>query len=566
MPSPTAQSPKPWYARRRYWTLALLAVAAYFCLIPSPLRVSPQTTGFTSPLLPNGDVDYFGYYEQTYIYKFSPPEDNGMRLIIAALGPKILEQASIANNVPWDEMPTHEQSKRWFEEYWVPLCEHMYIDPYVRPRFLDNPNYSAFMRKEWEANKAEGEEYDDRPDEELRKKLATAPWTAEEYPHIARWLEERSPVLDLFGVAVRKPNFVCWRQRPENNSVYMVLLPDVQAARQFGRELPVRVTERLGRGDIDGAWHDVMSMFYLSRNHYINDPVLVVNIVGIAVEGAALESAKTILQHADLTPEQLERFSQDLDALPRRMTLHSELESNLVYGCLQMIQLAGFHDALSDMFFVGEKEPITDLTSFFLWLFHDIPSDNVPEHNALTLLPFDRNIAGKRITEFYSEVRQQSGNLSRGVNSTIEKKYFETMEAILKEKGQQLSSPLRVFRIPLIRTRSQLVADYVILVTIPAFLSADHALNRSNTIIDLLRLALALERYKAANGEYPSELEGLVPEFLEDVLLDPFTARRTFVYKLAPDEETAVLLHSARWDESGETQERFLYIRLAAER
>ncbi|MDR0328656.1 MAG: hypothetical protein LBI05_10215 [Planctomycetaceae bacterium] len=34
-------------------------------LIPSPLQISPQTTGITSPLLPNGDVDYFSAYEQT---------------------------------------------------------------------------------------------------------------------------------------------------------------------------------------------------------------------------------------------------------------------------------------------------------------------------------------------------------------------------------------------------------------------------------------------------------------------------------------------------------------------
>ena len=68
---------KPWYTRRRYWAVALFAVLVYFCLIPMPLRISPETTGITTLLLPNGNVDYFDAFEQTYIHKLTPPEDNG---------------------------------------------------------------------------------------------------------------------------------------------------------------------------------------------------------------------------------------------------------------------------------------------------------------------------------------------------------------------------------------------------------------------------------------------------------------------------------------------------------
>jgi len=544
---------KKWYKRRRYWSLAILVALVYFCLIPSPLRVSPQTTGFTEPLLPNGDVDYFGAYERMYIDKLSPPEDNGQRLLIAALGPKTLEQNFIANNVPWEQMPTDERSKRWFETQWMPLCEHMFIDPYVKPRFLDSLDYYSFMKKEWEANNQEADaKYEHEPDEELRQKLIAAPWTAEEQPIVARWLEERSPVLDLFGVAVRKPNFVCWRPRPEFDALFMVMIPDIQANRNFGRELSVRVTERLGKGDVDGAWYDVMSMFYLSRNHYLHDPFLVTNLVGMAIEGMGFESAKVVLQHGNLTPEQLEHFAQDLDSLPRKTAILSALERYGAYSALQLIQNS--RTALEELDLLWDKKPTQDLVSFFLFLY---VGGEMPMY--ITLLPIDRNIAGRRVTEFLQNELLASGTLAWNVNSTVARNHLETMERLSREKGEQVRSPWRLLRVPLIRTRSELIADYMISLFYPAFQAVQFALDRTNTHLEFLRLSVALERYKAANGEYPATLDALVPSYLEEVPLEPLTGRQSFVYQREPDEQTAFLLRSAEWDEKdGNKKELFI--------
>ena len=552
---------KPWYKRRRYWSLAILVALVYFCLIPSPLRVSPQTTGFTEPLLPNGDVDYFGAYERMYIHKLSPPEDNGQRLLIAALGPRVLEQAALMDAVPWEQLPTHEMSKRWFEEYWVPLCEHMFIDPYVKPRFLDSLDYYSFMKKEWKANNQdENARYDHKENEELRQKLIAAPWTAEEQPIVARWLEERSPVLDLFGVAVRKPNFVSWRQRPESGHFYSVLIPDIQWSRNFGRELPVRVTERLGRGDVDGAWYDVMTLFYLSRKHYSYDPLNVTYLIGSATELAGWRSAQVVLQHGNLSPEQLERFAQDLDSLPRNMVLFSELELYGAYSGLQLLQ--NDKDTFEEL--VGRpRKPITDLATFFIYLMD--ASDNytnnfIPRY--ITLLPFDRNIAGRRISEFLQTEWQQSGNSAWRTNPAVAIEHFENMESRSFERGWQLDSHWSLLRVPLIRTRSELIADYVMIRFYPAFRHIQESLNRINTQFDLLRLSIALERYRAANGEYPETLDALVPTYLIEVPLEPLTGRQSFAYQREPDEQTAFLLRSAEWrEDDGRTKE--LFVRMA---
>jgi hypothetical protein len=295
-------------------------------------------------------------------------------------------------------------------------------------------------------------------------------------------------------------------------------------------------------------------MFYLSRKHYIHDPILVTNLVGIAVEGMGRKSAELVLQHGNLTPEQLERFANDLDSLPRRTTLFSELEYNFTYMTLQMLQI-GDTDILMS-YNSPVPVPITDLTTFFLWLYGDRnTSRGIPGY--ITHLPFDRNIAGKRIAEFQSAVA--SGNTAWNVNSTLMKQHYEHLDRIIREKERQLDSSLRLLRVPLIRTRSQLLADYMICLLTAAFVTAERALDRTNTQFELLRIAIALERYKSANGEYPDNLDALVPQFLEEVPLEPFTGRKTFVYKPHPDDETAFLIHSADWDaEDGFTRELFI--------
>jgi len=529
----TMGKPKPWYARRRYGVIVLFASLVYFCLIPSPLRISPETTGITASLLPCGNVDYFGAFEKTYIHRLSPPEDNGLRLIIAALGPRGLEQTAIADSVPWEEMPTHEWSRRWFHEQWIPLCEHMGIDPYAKPHFLDNPDFHRFLRQEWEANREEGDaaRVDPSAVERLRRQLSAAPWRAEEHPNIARWLEERTPVLDLFGVAVRKPNFACYRQQPGGGSLVAVVLPDVQSMRQFARELAIRVTERLGRGDVDGAWHDVMSMLYLSRNHYIHDPILVVNLVGIAVEGQGWEAAGLILQYGNPTAEQLEQFAQDIDSLPRRATMYSELERLFTYSVLQDVYNRDEQTLLT--FFGGDECCGRSTTTWDGTMLRYI-----------TLLPIDRNIAGRRITEFLQSADHLYDDSAQDIDRTERKRRTEELENMQAERIRQVESFWSVLRVPLIRTRSQLIADQVIAKAFYSFQPAQNALDRVNARLELSRLAIALERYKAANGDYPVTLDELVPAFLAEVPLDPFTGRKTLTYILAPDEETAFLLYS----------------------
>jgi hypothetical protein len=276
--------------------------------------------------------------------------------------------------------------------------------------------------------------------------------------------------------------------------------------------------------------------------------------VGIAVEAAGWESARRVLQYGNLTPEQLERFAQDLDSLPRKMTLISETERYGAYAALQLLQSEP--DAL-DKLFEGntKKSPYTDLASFFVYLFGGVGDSGytglqIPRY--VILLPFDRNIAGKRVTEFLQTERRISGDSTWDINTTVMKKVATEMEQAGIERGWQTQRPGHLWRVPLIRTRSQLIADRMIASFYPAFRYAQERLDHTNTQFDLLRLAVALERYKSATGAYPLTLDELMPKYVNEIPLDPYSGRTTtWGYKVAPDDETAFLLHSSEWDATG---------------
>lgn len=518
--------PKPWYRKRRYQAFIIILLIVYFCFVPSCLKISPETTGLDDPILQrDGMPDYFAEYEKSWIEKLTPPEDNGQRLMIAACGPRILEQNAMVDMYSWEEISTGEYSKKWFEEYWIPLCEHMYIDPYAKPEYLDSREVYGFVdslkRKRKEAGEEPIEKYEDN--ETLRKGLTEKPWTAEDYPEIAGWLKERNPVLDLFGIAVRKPNFVGWRQRPENGGICWILLPDVQANRAFARDLAVRIAYRVGQGDIDGAWYDVMSMLSLSRKHYLNDGIIVTNLVGIAAEGIGHQSLVMILKYGNPTAEQLDRFAADLAALPRRAVLDNRFEENITYDVLYQL-------ARGDRTLLDENQYGHDIHQLTL--------------KYLSYFPFDLNVAGKRLAEHHDKRRGNRYSESAvKLNPMTARPYYaekETRIVRLRERGM-VSTALSI---PLIRTRSRLIADEIIISFDPAFSAAAGALARANAKLALAEIAVALERYQKAEGKYPETLQTLVPKYLDEIPIDPCMNRKTITYRLTPDAESPYLLYS----------------------
>ncbi|MDR1478425.1 MAG: hypothetical protein LBJ00_05730 [Planctomycetaceae bacterium] len=519
----TSKQPKKWYKRKRIWLAVVAVLLFYFCFVPSRTRFSYETTGVVGhiPLTSSGEVDYFALYEKTYIDKLSPPEENGQRLMIAALGPRVLEQGDLADLVAWEDMPTNEISKKWFNERWIPLCEHLYIDPYRKPMFYEKRGYSSYMSqyfKEQEKNRDENSapnpNYVRDESNALRKKLTAASWKREDVPEVGKWLDEYSEVLDYFGMSVRKPKFASLRWSVgKERFLFGLLLPDVQANRDFANSLSVRISERVGRGDIEGAWYDVMSLKYLAR-HCMNDSVLTANMVGIGIDGVANASVKLILANCKPTEEQLAKFIRDLDSLPPTDAFAAGLvfEQLLLFQLLQTCHSKSFTEMFRNL-----KEH---------------PKNLLEECLVVAKLPFDMNIAGRRLKKIFDEIGLENFEKDKFLashNPVLHRQFAERLEKVVTQIKDKNKNHLIFFHLPLMHTRSELVAEVIFLLGFPA---TGNSFERNEAQNAMLRIAIMSERYNLANGKYPDKLEDLVPKYLDMVPIDPSTGCTTFVYKL----------------------------------
>ncbi len=367
----TPQPPKP---KRPFWRkkrfqipfclfvvfpllLALAVKLLYFQGVP--LKPSPETTGFSKPLTPDGNIDFARIYEERQDAWLGPPEANGFREILQAFGPVALEQLQIAQTVRWEYVPVAKTSRDWFANDWTRLCKKFNLDPNARPTFLTRLGLYDYLR----LNGIDGMEpfSTARPNDASYAKqgaetvyvdyetrlarvaasdtqncfdvLQQRPWTAEEFPVAARWLEENADRYAVYESAINRSKYGCWHYPAGAGETLddwvETLLPDVQHSREIARILAVRVNYRLGRGDVDGALDDWRLILRLSR-HILDNPnnCLVESLVGAAIYGVAASLGLGANPDAPPTSEQWARAAEihretfgeyDFDALRRRV-------------------------------------------------------------------------------------------------------------------------------------------------------------------------------------------------------------------------------------------------------
>jgi Tfp pilus assembly protein PilE len=148
-------------------------------------------------------------------------------------------------------------------------------------------------------------------------------------------------------------------------------------------------------------------------------------------------------------------------------------------------------------------------------------------------LPFDRNIAAKRLAEqinsYENVIRELNPKKRRDLLSSLERARIDN------HWGSKL------FLIPLIRYRSQWIGDLIYQYMHPAWEAYYIAMDKTQALYDLHRIAIALERYQREHQTYPETLDVLVPKFLDEIPLDIFTSRDTITYRRT---ETSFLLYS----------------------
>ena len=470
--------------------LALAAKLLYFQGVP--LKPSPETTGFVEPLTPDGNVDFRRIYEERQDAWLGPPEENGFRDVLQAFGPAALEQLHIAQTVRWEDFPTDKASRDWFANDWTRLCEKFQVDPTARPTFLNRLNLIDYLR----LNGIDGTEplpteasdalnvsqdaetvyvdYEPRPArvshydaQQCFDVLQERPWTAEEFPVAARWIEENADRYAVYELALNRPKYGSWHfpvgaGETLDNWLNMTL-SDVQHNREIARLLAVRANYRLGCGDVDGALDDWRLILRLSR-HILDNPnnCLVESLVGVAIYGVATSLGLGANPDAQPTPEQWARAAE----------IHRETFGEYDFNALRRR--------------VFEGETFFNVVWFAQFLLHPEPSEYLP------LSGFTR----KLVPGLDADAALQSY-----------RKIIDANRQSVNAPRLPASSPSELVRSQILtpnrEKRSEYYAQYFGRALLPVYDASRAAFYKAENASRLQTLQIATLRYQAEHGTLP---------------------------------------------------------------
>lgn len=431
-------------------------------IVPVSLEIGPETTVIDRPLLPDGRVDYIAALNEQ-LGEGITPENNAAVPLMQAFGPESIDA---------------EQRVGFFRSLGIekPTADGDYVIDWV-----------AWLRRDAPAD--EFVSYFEKS--ELEQQLAPAkqrPWSGEEFPEVAEWLAANEAPLELIVTASTRPRF----QMPLVNQGEPPLVHALRShseVREAATLLIVRSMRRLGDGDVEGAWDDMLACHRLSR--LVARGVTSLNVlVGLGVTAMAVRGCAAIAGDDRLTSEQALRFAADLEALPPVTEFSTTVDLGERYMALDAIQAlaVGIGGGRRLKYFAGRGLDWSQMMQ-------------------ITNDCYDQVVEGFRKDTF--RARNESLQL---IDTELESDLAETSESEL------ITTVLIGSRHELSRKVTYLVFNAVF----PAIVQLHVAETRTDARLRLLRAALMLGAYRADHGEYPDALDQLSLDYLVEIPLDPF--------------------------------------------
>lgn len=358
---------------------------------------------------------------------------------------------------------------------------------------------------------------------EEQMRAMKAPWSKEDCPAVARWIEVNEKPLAILTEGINRDRFFMPLITTEEPGMLIsVLLPIVQSTRNFARVLKARAMLRLNEGDVEGAWRDLMTCHRLAR-HVAHGPTLIERLVGIAIDGIALDGDQIIAQSDRLMTAQALKFRSQLEELPPipRMVDSLNTAERFMFldavnhlargtpGVLEMVGgLAGEVDG------DGPAAALTKLVSKTLidW--------NEPMKMANTW--YDKIVAGARLPTY----RERA--------AAAEKLNEQIKDLVMKAKDSKAFAIKVLFSGSPRKAVGQQIGTILVALLLPAINAASNAEARTDMYADLTRVTFALAAYKTDHDAFPDSLDKLTPKYIAKMPQD-FYVEKPLSYKRSED-------------------------------
>ncbi len=315
-------------------------------------------------------------------------------------------------------------------------------------------------------------------DDKVEDHVCDWPWRSEAYPVIAAWLAANESALDAALAACDRERYFMPRE------TWMI----TTALRWSAGMLATRAMGLVGSGDYDAARRHARGLMRLGRL-MSNQRELGAYLVGLAIDSRGRRVLKRMLVRDDLPTNVVDAIERDLDALPPRRPLADAIDLGDRLMTLELM----LHDSENFKLRELHDKRLIDLNYV------------LREHNKAT----DQLVGALRLPT-YAQRRAALG--------AIEAEW---------EKRSEKSSDWKYFILRYFFNQRKTVSDVMV-----GLLNALGGAGRRCDMeeahrleVQLLRVAIALQRYRGQHGRWPAALDELTPVHIKEVPIDTFSGQ-----------------------------------------
>jgi hypothetical protein len=494
---------------RRWWPAIPVVLAAMLVYAAWPGRstftVSPETTFVTGPLDERGYVDYPTALNER-LGKDVTPESNANVLIWQALGPHPEGATMPPEYFKWLGVPSPPEDGVYFidrDKYFEKNLKDLGEAKAISPPDVFEPE-EPDRRRQWS----------DRVD-----RAGKWPWKAKDEPDIAAWLKRNENPLAVAIAASKRTQYfnplVSKSTEPQSARLISSLLPSVQKCREVGHALACRAMSRVGEGDFDGAWQDLLACQRLGRVMG-QSGTLIETLVGVALVSIATNAQVTLLGHGKHSSKRVLAWLEDLSKLPPMPSLADKLDLCERFMTLDVLMtvIVNGPNMLDGLDGPANRSAVKDRLRERLFT-SDIDYDPA-FRNANRM--FDRAAAACRLPDRASRKREFAIIMDdvKQIKSSVSG--MSVLDRAFLSKGE----------------RGEMIGNILIALLLPATDKVQDALDRMEQTQRNLHVAFALAAYRADTGRYPARLDELAPKYLASVPGDMFSGG-PLIYRPAED-------------------------------
>lgn len=484
--------------------LLALFIAFNFRIPPGPnspvVRVSPETTWITSPLKPNGDVDYVAWYNQ----KFGDirPEDNAAiellkaRLLWRPPGSELANvYAALDLATSVSATPAELDLWKWLQANTsenAPLCETALLD------------FNAYNRAE---------------------AYHSVPFSNDSNPAVAEWLVQVSPILDALHLASRKNRM----HLPVSDglSIDTLRIVDFVIFVRDGRHaLQVSAMRHLGEANAELACEDASVLLQTAGLKPFGETKL-----NLSLQLTFFKQTFAVLRQVMFSGKASDRVLAETESRLRTANLPSfthavcEVERAVVLEALASMARCGTSS-------VPENTELQEST-----LFERMKAASV-----------DWELAFRKFNQYADRIEE-----------LVDEPNPNVMEAAVRQLRAEVRVERTAAQTLLKRLSSRTDRAELVFETVAASFSdgLPNMIRKCQAVRserDVLLAGIAVQRFRLKHGRLPVNLEELVPEFCDEVPVDLW-AEAPLIYRIEGDRFQVYSVGPNRKDDGGVTDE-----------